>query len=114
MCALCLQSSADDTPLYAAVSGYDVLKKTLEDKLNEYNETNAVMELVLFQQAMEHITRISRIIDQPRCVRSTQRHHSQHAAIASRAWMGQQLSDTRSGLCVASCSGTADPSSTLH
>ena len=43
-----------------------VLKKTLEDKLREYNESNASMELVLFQQAMEHITRIARIIDLPR------------------------------------------------
>jgi dynein heavy chain len=42
------------------------LKKALEDKLAEYNETNAVMDLVLFQQAMEHVTRISRIIDLPR------------------------------------------------
>jgi hypothetical protein len=43
-----------------------VLKKALEDKLREYNEANAVMDLVLFQQAMEHITRIARIIDLPR------------------------------------------------
>ncbi len=42
------------------------LKKVLEDKLREHNESNAVMELVLFQQAMEHITRIARIIDLPR------------------------------------------------
>lgn len=64
---LCLlQTSADDTPLYAPVPSYDALKKALEDKLNEYNETNAVMDLVLFQQAMEHVTRISRIIDLPR------------------------------------------------
>ncbi len=38
----------------------------LEDKLREYNESNAAMELVLFQQAMEHVTRIARIIDLPR------------------------------------------------
>jgi dynein heavy chain len=49
------------------VPSYDSLKKVLEDKLAEYNETNAVMDLVLFQQALEHVTRISRIIDQPRC-----------------------------------------------
>eukprot|EP00879_Flechtneria_rotunda_P029616 GHRR01032042.1.p1 GENE.GHRR01032042.1~~GHRR01032042.1.p1 ORF type:complete len:1612 (+),score=608.41 GHRR01032042.1:122-4837(+) len=61
-----MQASADDTPLYAQVPGYEALKKALEDKLNEYNETNAVMDLVLFQQAMEHVTRISRIIDLPR------------------------------------------------
>lgn len=61
-----LQSSPDDVPIYTAVSSYEVLKKALEDKLREYNETNAVMDLVLFQQAMEHVTRISRIIDLPR------------------------------------------------
>jgi dynein heavy chain, axonemal len=48
------------------VSTYDTLKKTLDDRLAEYNETNAVMNLVLFQQAMEHICRIARIIDLPR------------------------------------------------
>ena len=32
------------------VSTYDVLRKALDDKLKEYNETNAVMDLVLFQQ----------------------------------------------------------------
>lgn len=52
--------------MYAPLSTYDSLKKVLEEKLAEYNETNAVMDLVLFQQALEHITRISRIIDQPR------------------------------------------------
>lgn len=61
------QVSPDDTPLYTPVPGYDQLKKILEDKLAEYNETNAVMDLVLFQQAMEHVTRIARIIDLPRC-----------------------------------------------
>lgn len=34
--------------------------------LNEYNETNAVMDLVLFEDAMKHICRISRIISSPR------------------------------------------------
>jgi dynein heavy chain, axonemal len=48
------------------VSSYDVLKKCLDERLAEYNETNAVMNLVLFQQAMEHICRIARIIDLPR------------------------------------------------
>jgi dynein heavy chain len=54
-------------PLYAPVPSYEALKKVLEEKLAEYNETNAVMDLVLFQQALEHVTRIARIIDQPRC-----------------------------------------------
>ena len=43
------------------------LNVVLEDKLAEYNETSTLgaMDLVLFNQAMEHITRIARIIDQP-------------------------------------------------
>jgi len=50
---------------YRPIEDIEVLKKVLEDKLFEYNDTNAAMDLVLFQQAMEHICRISRIIDQP-------------------------------------------------
>ena len=64
-----MQVNGDGNPVYAPVATYDSLKKVLEEKLAEYNETNAVMDLVLFQQALEHVTRISRIIDQPRCVR---------------------------------------------
>lgn len=58
--------NAEGNPVYAPVASYDTLKKVLEEKLAEYNDTNAVMDLVLFQQALEHVTRISRIIDQPR------------------------------------------------
>lgn len=50
---------------YRSVVDFDELKKALEKKLHQYNEEIASMELVLFQQAMEHITRIARIIDQP-------------------------------------------------
>jgi hypothetical protein len=31
----------------------------------EYNETNAVMDLVLFEDAMKHVARISRIVSNP-------------------------------------------------
>eukprot|EP00201_Polytomella_parva_P017476 CAMPEP_0175071536 /NCGR_PEP_ID=MMETSP0052_2-20121109/19298_1 /TAXON_ID=51329 ORGANISM="Polytomella parva, Strain SAG 63-3" /NCGR_SAMPLE_ID=MMETSP0052_2 /ASSEMBLY_ACC=CAM_ASM_000194 /LENGTH=4543 /DNA_ID=CAMNT_0016338719 /DNA_START=12 /DNA_END=13643 /DNA_ORIENTATION=- len=58
--------TGEDVAVYNSIATYDILRKTLEDKLREYNETNAVMDLVLFQQAMEHITRIARIIDLPR------------------------------------------------
>lgn len=37
----------------------------MERKLEDYNEQIASMNLVLFTQAMEHITRICRIIDLP-------------------------------------------------
>jgi dynein heavy chain len=58
--------NSEGNPVYAPVASYDSLKNVLEEKLAEYNDTNAVMDLVLFQQALEHVTRISRIIDQPR------------------------------------------------
>ncbi|CAK0818712.1 unnamed protein product [Prorocentrum cordatum] len=41
------------------------LKKVVEDKLNEYNEAYAAMNLVLFDDALGHICRISRITDNP-------------------------------------------------
>ena len=41
------------------------LKKVLHDQLNEYNEANAIMNLVLFDMAMLHVVRIARIIGFP-------------------------------------------------
>jgi dynein heavy chain len=50
---------------YLPIKGMEHLKGVLEAKLEEYNEAVASMNLVLFDQAMEHITRIGRIIDLP-------------------------------------------------
>ena len=50
---------------YVPIDDMPALKKVLEEKLVEYNEVKAVMNLVLFDQAMEHITRICRILEQP-------------------------------------------------
>lgn len=50
---------------YLPIPSIDRLKAVLEAKLNEYNETNAMMDLVLFEQAMLHITRINRILQNP-------------------------------------------------
>lgn len=52
-------------PSYRAVKDNEELSTALNSKLDDYNENVASMELVLFQQAMEHITRICRIVDQP-------------------------------------------------
>jgi dynein heavy chain len=52
-------------PSYKPIEEMDELKQVLEAKLAEYNETVSVMDLVLFNQAMEHITRIGRILFQP-------------------------------------------------
>lgn len=45
------------------VTNLDELNKVLVDKLEEYSEQVVKMDLVLFTQAMEHVTRIARIID---------------------------------------------------
>lgn len=50
---------------YLPVTEMVALKGTLEAKLEEYNEVVAQMDLVLFDQAMEHISRIARIIIHP-------------------------------------------------
>ena len=55
-----------DEKVYYTIDSYDKLKRILGAKLSEYNDANARMELVLFEQAMEHVCRISRIIDNPR------------------------------------------------
>jgi dynein heavy chain, axonemal len=49
-----------------AVTNLEELNKVLEEKLEEYSEQVVKMDLVLFTQAMEHVTRIARIIDQPK------------------------------------------------
>jgi len=50
---------------YLNIKDMDDLKDVLEQKLAEYNENVAVMDLVLFSIACQHICRIARIIDQP-------------------------------------------------
>ncbi|EFN60095.1 hypothetical protein CHLNCDRAFT_133411 [Chlorella variabilis] len=46
-------------------AGWKRLQRTLAEGLAEYNETNAVMDLVLFDDAIRHVCRISRIISSP-------------------------------------------------
>ena len=51
-----LQIDADDKPIYTEVSNDQGLQKVLNAKLVEYNEFNAKMDLVLFQQASASTT----------------------------------------------------------
>ncbi|KAL4141307.1 hypothetical protein PRNP1_014428 [Phytophthora ramorum] len=50
---------------YDQVVSFQVLHATVEEALAEHNELNAKMDLVLFKDALEHITRIVRIISNP-------------------------------------------------
>ncbi|XP_047143157.1 dynein beta chain, ciliary isoform X1 [Hydra vulgaris] len=53
-------------PKYNSVSSWGALSKLLVDALDSHNEVNAVMNLVLFEDAMSHICRINRILESPR------------------------------------------------
>jgi dynein heavy chain len=48
--------------VYDMVKSVPKLSTILEGALHEYNETNATMDLVLFEDAMKHIARIVRVI----------------------------------------------------
>ncbi|XP_062336891.1 dynein axonemal heavy chain 11 [Osmerus eperlanus] len=50
---------------YHQASDWEKLNKTLTDALEHYNELHAVMNLVLFEEAMQHVCRISRILEAP-------------------------------------------------
>uniref|UniRef100_A0A3Q2GPF7 Dynein heavy chain 11, axonemal-like n=1 Tax=Cyprinodon variegatus TaxID=28743 RepID=A0A3Q2GPF7_CYPVA len=52
-------------PRYHQVSDWEKLQKTLADALEHYNELHAAMDLVLFEEAIQHICRISRILEAP-------------------------------------------------
>ncbi|KAJ8318719.1 LOW QUALITY PROTEIN: hypothetical protein KUTeg_003810 [Tegillarca granosa] len=53
-------------PKYFAVPSWESLNKILVEALENYNELNAAMNLVLFEDAMMHICRINRILESPR------------------------------------------------
>ena len=53
-------------PHYLPVTNSPDLNKLLKDALENYNEVNAVMNLVLFEDAIAHIVWIDRILESPR------------------------------------------------
>lgn len=53
-------------PKYLPVTNYADLSKIIVDALDNYNEINAAMNLVLFEDAISHILRINRILELPR------------------------------------------------
>lgn len=54
--------------IYEDLQDMSVLRKYLEGQMEEYNHSPGVvkMDLVLFEDAIEHICRIERVISQPR------------------------------------------------
>ena len=45
-----MTQDAEENPVYAPVPSFDILRSTLDSRLADHNESNAVMDLVLFQQ----------------------------------------------------------------
>ena len=52
----------EDLSTYVTCEDQTKLKRELDRRLGEYNDNNAIMNLVLFDQAQEHVTRIARIL----------------------------------------------------
>uniref|UniRef100_A0A8C3V2Y5 Dynein axonemal heavy chain 17 n=1 Tax=Catharus ustulatus TaxID=91951 RepID=A0A8C3V2Y5_CATUS len=53
-------------PGYKPVPSWEELNQILVEALDSYNEVNAAMNLVLFEDAMCHVCRISRVLEAPR------------------------------------------------
>lgn len=51
----CHFAQMGEEALYAAVSDWTSLRSILTDALESYNELNAAMNLVLFEDAMQHV-----------------------------------------------------------
>ncbi|XP_032944295.1 dynein axonemal heavy chain 11 isoform X2 [Rhinolophus ferrumequinum] len=61
----CHFADGREDPCYMPVKDWKVLKTILTETLDNYNELNAAMHLVLFEDAMQHVCRISRILQTP-------------------------------------------------
>eukprot|EP00003_Mantamonas_plastica_P006673 TRINITY_DN1548_c0_g5_i2.p1 TRINITY_DN1548_c0_g5~~TRINITY_DN1548_c0_g5_i2.p1 ORF type:complete len:3052 (-),score=1213.08 TRINITY_DN1548_c0_g5_i2:66-8516(-) len=58
--------AAEDARLYKDLVDYDHVRAVFAEVLEDYNDHNKNMDLVLFDQALEHLVRIHRIIRMPR------------------------------------------------
>merc|ERR1719160_310290 len=83
----------NEDPCYDQIKGVEALSGLLNVALNEYNETNAAMDLVLFEDAMKHVSRVSRIIS----------NSSGHALLVVVGGSGRQ-SLSRLSAFISSCS----------
>lgn len=57
-------TTQNDDLVYDRCTDMNLMRKTLETALEEYNDTNTVMNLVLFDDAVLHVARVVRIIKQ--------------------------------------------------
>lgn len=51
----CHFASGIGEPKYLPVASWEVLNKTLVEALESYNDVNTAMNLVLFEDAMQHV-----------------------------------------------------------
>jgi dynein heavy chain len=96
-----------DDKLYDQFPNAETLSTRLGEALREYNDTNAVMDLVLFEDAMKHVCKISRIISA----------ESGHALLVGVGGSGKQSLSrlasficqfTTTGIMISSTYGVAD------
>lgn len=96
-----------DDKLYDQFPSAEALSSRLQEALREYNDTNAVMDLVLFEDAMKHVCKISRIISA----------ESGHALLIGVGGSGKQSLSrlasficqfTTTGIMISSTYGVAD------
>ncbi|KAM9056172.1 dynein axonemal heavy chain 10 isoform 4-T4 [Megaptera novaeangliae] len=52
----------EETRIYEDIQDYEAAKALFQEILEEYNESNTKMSLVLFDDALEHLTRVHRIV----------------------------------------------------
>ncbi|KAJ3090810.1 hypothetical protein HK102_002597 [Quaeritorhiza haematococci] len=53
-------------PKYGPIKEWSALRKLLDEAQLQYDEVNAAMNLVLFEDAMSHVCRVNRILESPR------------------------------------------------
>lgn len=61
-----VEQTNDGEPAYVECGSLSILRRNVQQHLNEYNDSNPVMNLILFDQALAHVCRICRILCQPR------------------------------------------------